>query len=144
MQLPVRGAYTARQKMKWTFTNGRSRACPSICSMPASSRRRARGSRRYAAQSALLRAAARRTLAFAAIQGPIMCRNGLPLRRQPVQATLRAMAFSESDTVLSMLVRRLLIADHEFIAICIENIFSVSDKLEFCSMFLISFSTFFI
>src|ERR1044071_5061036 len=41
-----------------------------------------------------------------------------------------------------MFVRRLLIADHVCMAICIENIFSVSERLAFCSMERTSSSTF--
>jgi hypothetical protein len=51
---------------------------------------------------------------------------------RPRQATLRTMAFSLSDTLFMMLVRRLVTADQVFVAICIEYIFSVSDRLAFC------------
>src|SRR5438270_11968284 len=55
---------------------------------------------------------------------------------------LRAIFFSVFDTLLSMLVRKLLMADQVFIAICIENIFSVSDRFAFASMLRMSLSTF--
>jgi hypothetical protein len=47
-------------------------------------------------------------------------------------STLRTICCRVPETLLSMLVRNWLIADQLFIAICIENIFSVSDRLAFC------------